>query len=498
MPACKQQSQEDTAATSATQAEEPQPRGLQRHSDCDVPRGLQRSAATEVPGQAAGAGTCPVTLKEESAWGDTSSPQHPALTDVRKRRRRARVILEDSETCVPPVEGAGCLRQLSNFDDIWLASEDGNDESEEEVAPAEETCCRPSAAAQVAAPSSNCLGSNAAHAAADGKHTTGTQGMAQRQKAAAEASAQAAADRAAQGSPATVLIKEEPTAEACSHAAAQRGLCSALDVIERCGEAYLSELKEVHARRQEHRAAVAAFDQALRCDSRSATLASTLATGHTPPETTGGASDVDRAAAAAAASVVGALRIKQSCRPPRIKPEAMDVSWELDDGRVVMKPARIEVAKVEESPAGMPDRAAAGLPDQASAEAPDQASAEAPEQALGSSRAAPAPPAGASKSGAAAPRRRLTARKTTTGAQPPAPVYPAAAPAAFVLPEQPHVEVLPAGANESADKYVHVFLPCIFGGFGEVIEGFVGVCVLMLFLHNHGCILVLCRGRVLH
>lgn len=420
MPAPEQFLREDAAVPSATRAEEPQPRGL------------QRSAATEGPGQAAGGSKLPSVLQVESSGGDAKSLQRPAAADVRKRRRRARFVFpEDSEAYVA-AEEAGCVQQPSGSDDIWLCSDDGNDEGEE-VAPEEGACCRPSATALVARQSINGLGSNAANAAA---------------------------------SPAGVLIKEEPTGEPCSQAAAQGGLCSLSDVVERWSEAYPSELKEVHAKRQEQRDAVAAFDQALRSNSRSANLASTIANGDAPPKAAEGVSDVDRAAAAAAASVVGALRRKQACRQPVIKAEAMDVSREINDGRFVATPARSTAVIMEESPAGVPNRAAEGPPEQApsrvpnraAAGRPDQAAAKAPEQAGSSSRAAAAPLAGTSGLGAKPLHRKLTARKITAGARPPAPPHRAAVPAACASLQQLHVEVIAALSEEDTDEYVHGLL----------------------------------------
>ncbi|BDA48865.1 hypothetical protein COCOBI_12-5480 [Coccomyxa sp. Obi] len=482
VPACERLFQRDAAAPSATQDQEIQPSAPHGRQQCgssfhqvtsiavgsagaaatavEEPRGLQRSAATEEAGHSAGGSRLPTVLKEESNGGHAESLQRSAAADVRKRRKRARlVLLEDSEVKAP-VEGSGGLQQPSASDDIWLCSEDDNDESEELV-PEEETCWRPSATAQVARQTINGLGSTAANAAAGGKGIAGTQGTGLEQRAAAEASGQAASDRAALASPATVFIKEEPVAEACRQAAEHKGPCQVPDGTDRCYKPLL--LRKELKRRREQTAAVEVPMQGLSTSSLSAGLASIPATGKTPHEAAGGVSDVNRGAA----SVVGALRLMQACRPPQITAEAMEAVRETGGGRSVMEPAGRKAATAEEPSTGLPDRAAAGPPDQEAAEAPelapsglpdlaaaglpDQAVADAPEQEPGGSRAA------ASSAGASVPdarplhRKRLTARRTTGGARPPTPAPRVAAPAPCASPQQLDVKVVAARSDEDID-----------------------------------------------
>ena len=392
--------------------------------------------------------------------------QRSAAAGVGKKRcRKHMFLLEDSETDAP-AGGARGVQQPSGSDPIWLTSGDGNDESE---VLGEATCSKPSACTQVAGQATNRLGPNsAANAAAVGERITGTQSMGLQQRAVAEASAHAGTDRAAQASPAGVLTKEEPVPEACSsQEGVQEREYSTFEVVERICEAFSSQMKDMYARRREHREAALAFSQALRSNRLSAEMAITAAPGEEPPEMAGVMSNVERAAAAAAASVVEALRLKRTCRQPTIKAEVVRDAVGV---RPFTKPAAF---KVEELSTGMPDReAAAGLPDQAAANAPEQAPCggrsaapspagasvsgawQLPDQAPRGSRAAAAPSAGAKPL-----HRRLTARKSIALAQPPAaPVPSAAAPAAFASPQQLQVEVVAAHCDEDLDEYALVSL----------------------------------------
>ncbi len=400
-------------------------------------------------------------LEEESTGADARILQRSAAAGVGKKRGRKHMfLLEDSETDAP--RG---VQQPSGSDPIWLTSGDGNDESEEME---EGTCSKPSAGTQVAG---QLTYDWVPWVPTYARRRTGTQGTGLQQRTAAEASAHAGTDRAAQASPAGDFTKEEPVAEACSsQEAVQEGEYSTFEVVERICEAFASQMKDMYARRREHREAQLAFSQALRSSRLSAEMAITAAPGETPPETAGAMSDVERAAAAAAASVVEALRLKRTCKEPRVKAEARDAVRDAVGVRPFTKPA---VFKVEELSTGMPDReAAAGLPDQAAANAPEQAPCggrsaapspagtsvsgawQLPDQAPRGSRAAAAPSAGAKPL-----HRRLTARKSIALAQPPvAPVPSAAAPAAFASPQQLHVEVVAAHCDEDLDEYALVSL----------------------------------------